>query len=173
MSSLTALRAAAPSIADFLVAKIEQTGLCIMATTRSDGWPRVSPIEVFIVHDRLYAGSMPDGVKALDLRRDPRCSIVTPLADKDDAGGEAKAFCRAREIDTAEEHESVRAAFLELRGFDMGDFGAAHVFELAIEGAAFQRVEGDQYRTSSWRVDAGRRERTRVGPVGPSVDLPI
>jgi hypothetical protein len=117
---------------------------------------------------------MPNGVKALDLRRDPRCSFVTPLADKDDLGGEGKAFCRAREIDTVDEHELVRKAFLEQRGFDpIGEPGAAHLFELEVVGAAFQRVEGEEYRTSSWRADAGRRERTRVGPVGESVDLPL
>lgn len=174
MTSLADLRADAPAIAAFIVDKIEATGLCILATTRSDGWPRVSPIEVFFVADRVYVGSMPNGVKALDLRRDPRCSFVTPLADKDDDGGEGKAFCRAREIDTVDEHTVVRKGFEELRGFDpIGEFGQAHLFELVIEGAAFQRVEGDEYRTSSWSAGAGRRERTRVGPVGESVDLPL
>ena len=67
----------------------------------------------------------------------------------------------------------MRTGFLELRGFDMGDFGGAHLFELVIEGAAFQRVEGDEYRTTSWTPAGGRRERTRVGPVGASVDLPV
>ena len=39
---------------------------------------------------RLYIGSMPNGVKAKDLQRDPRCCIITPLADKEDVGGEAR-----------------------------------------------------------------------------------
>ena len=74
-----------------------------------------------MIDGRFYVGSMPDAVKAKDLRRDPRCCLLTPLADKDDLAGEAKAFCRAREVDDTAEWERVRTAFLDLRGFDIGD----------------------------------------------------
>jgi len=171
MSSLSDLRNAAPAIAEFLEARIAKTGLCFLATTRADGWPRVSPIELSIVGDRLYVGSMPNAVKARDLQRDPRCCIVTPLADKDDLAGEAKAFCVAREVAGGEEWEAVRSFFQEAVGFDIGDHGGSHVFELEIEAAARQRVEGDDWRTTSWRRGSDVRERGRSGPVGESVDL--
>src|SRR5688572_20046623 len=171
MTSLTDLRSGAPAIADFFETRIAKTGLCFLATTRADGWPRVSPIELSIVGDRLYVGSMPNAVKARDLQRDPRCCISTPLGDKDDLAGEAKAFCMAREVAAGDEWEAVRSFFHEAVGFDIGDHGASHVFELEIEAAAWQRVEGDDWRTTSWRPGSDVRERRRTGPVGESVDL--
>jgi hypothetical protein len=171
MTTFAEFEAAAPTIAAFVREKIEATGLCMVGTTRSDGWPRVSPWELFLLDGRIYVGSMPNAVKVKDLRRDPRCCLVMPLADKDDLAGEGKLFCFAREIDTVEEHERVRKGFDALRGFDMGEFGGGHVFEMAVEGGAFQRVVGDDFRTTSWTPHDGIRERSRSGPLGESVEL--
>jgi general stress protein 26 len=165
------LEAAAPSLGRFLRQRIEATGLCFLGTIRDDGGPRVSPIELFLADGRLYVGSMPNAVKVRDLRRDPRCCLVTPLADKDDMSGEGKLFCRAREVVDPAVWEQVRKRFLEERGFDMGEPGGSHLFELEIEGGAHQRVEGDDFRTTSWHEGGPRRERSRTGPLGESVDL--
>ena len=172
MATFDDLRTAAPTIADELVGKLTSTGLGLIATTRSDGWPRVSPMEVSIIDGRLYVGSMPNAVKAKDLQRDPRCCLITPLADKDDSSGEVKAFCRAREITDPDEWERVRATWKEAMDLDIGDPGGSHVFELDIVAAAFQRVEGDEWRTTSWRVGDRVRERPRRGPLGESEELP-
>ena len=171
MTTFAELESAAPSIAAFFRQRIEATGLSLVATTRSDGWPRVSAWEAVLCDGGLYMGSMPNAVKAKDLQRDPRCCIITPLADQDDLAGEAKLFCRALEIDDAGEWEVVRKAFLALRDFDMGDFGGSHLFTYDIHGAAFQRVEGDDWRTSTWTVDGGPLERVRHGALGESVTL--
>ena len=171
MPTIDDLESAAPTIAGFLVDRIAKTGLVLLGTTRADGWPRVSPIEVSVIDGRLYVGSMPRAVKAQDLQRDPRCCIVTSLADKDDLAGEGKAFCRAREVTGADEWAQVRAAFQAKIGFDIGDPGGSHIFELEIEAAAWQRVEGDDWRTTSWRAGSPVRERVRNGPVGESHDL--
>lgn len=171
MSTFKQLQDHAPAIADHLAGKLTATGLGLLATTRRDGWPRVSPMEVSIIDGRLYVGSMPQAVKAKDLQRDPRCCLITPLADKDDLSGEVKAFCRAREIEDAEEWERVRAIWKEAMDLDIGDPGGSHVFELDITAAAFQRVEGDEWRTTSWRAGDRVRERTRRGPLGESIEL--
>ena len=166
------LEHAAPGLGRFLRGRIEATGLCFLGTVRSDGWPRVSPIELFLCEGRLYVGSMPNAVKARDLRRDGRCCVVTPLADKDDLSGEGKLFCRAREVDDPEEWQRVRASFLAERGFDMGEPGGSHLFELGVDAAAHQRVEeGEQWRTTSWDEGGGLRERVRRGALGESEDL--
>lgn len=171
MPTFADLNAAAPSIGAFLGDRIAKTGLCLLGTSRSDGWPRVSAIELSLIDDRLYVGSMPQAVKAQDLQRDPRCCVFTPIADKDDLAGEAKAFCRAREVTTAEEWQRVREGWRAKTGFDIGDPGGAHIFELDIEAAAWQRVEGDDWRTTSWHAGGAVRERVRSGPVGESRDL--
>jgi hypothetical protein len=164
------LEVEAPALGQFLRTRIEATGLCFLGTVRSDGGPRVSPIELFLCDGRLYCGSMPDAVKVQDLRRDARCCIVTPLADKDDTSGEGKAFCRAREITDPGEWDRVRKRFLDDRGFDMGEPGVSHLFELAIDGVAHQRVEGDDFRTTSWAEGRGIKERRRTGPLGESIE---
>jgi hypothetical protein len=171
MATFAELESAAPSIAAFFRQRIEATGLSLVATTRSDGWPRVSAWEAFLCDGRLYMGSMPNAVKAQDLQRDARCCIITPLADKDDLSGEAKLFCRGREIADPVEWERVRKTFLDLRDFDMGDYGGSHLFTYDIEGAAWQRVEGDDWRTTSWRAGEPVRERVRNGALGESHDL--
>jgi hypothetical protein len=171
MSSLSELRSAAAPIADFFEARIAATGLSLIGTLRRDGWPRVSPMELSILDGRLFVGSMPNAVKAQDLQRDPRCCVITPLADKDDLAGEVKLFCRAREIEDPAEWQVLRTHFNERNDFDLGEPGGSHLFELAIEGGAFQRVEGDDWRTTSWQMGQPARERVRNGPLGESRDL--
>ncbi|HEY9557111.1 MAG TPA: pyridoxamine 5'-phosphate oxidase family protein [Acidimicrobiales bacterium] len=171
MVTFRELQTAAPAIASFAAERIADTGLCLVGTTRSDGWPRVSPMELTITDGRIYVGSMPNAVKAKDLQRDPRCCIITALADKDDLAGEVKLFCVAREIAEEAEWERIRAHFKELNGVDVGRPGDSHMFELGIEAAAWQRVEGDEWRTTSWRAGGAIRERVRTGAVGESRDL--
>lgn len=171
MPSFDDLTSAAPTIAELFSERIRATGLSFVATTRADGWPRVSPMELSVHGGHLYVGSMPNAVKARDLRRDPRCCVITPLADKDDLSGEVKLFCRAREVVEAPEWASVRALWLESIGLDIGEPGGSHIFELDVVGAAWQRVEGDTWRTTSWAAGGPVRERVRIGPTGESQDL--
>jgi hypothetical protein len=165
------LETLAPTIAEFTRQKSVDTGLSLVGTTRSDGWPRVSGWELWICEGRIYVGSMPNAVKVRDLRRDPRCCIVTPLADKDDLAGEAKLFCVAREVEDPEEWERARRTFEKERGFDMGPPGGSHLLEMSITGAAFQRVVGEDFRTTSWAEGGPVRERSRTGALGESVEL--
>lgn len=171
MATYDELSIAAPTIAGFLRQRIATTGLSFVATTRRDGWPRVSPMEVSIHGGRLYVGSMPNAVKARDMQRDARCCVITSLADKDDLAGEAKVFCRAREVVEATEWASVRALWKETNELDIGDPGGSHIFELDIVGASWQRVEGDTWRTTSWVAGGVVRERVRHGPLGESQEL--
>jgi hypothetical protein len=168
MTTLAELESAAPPIAAFVAERFEKTGLCYLGTSRADGWPRVSPLEVFVQDGRIYVGSMPNAVKARDLQRDGRCCIITPLADKDDMAGEAKLFCRAREVSDREEWDTLRAAVKARSGFDMGEPGASHLFTFDIEGAAWQRVEGGTtWRTTSWNPRQGVREHGRDAEGNP------
>jgi len=171
MPNFADLTASAPTIAGFLRDRIAKTGLCLLGTTRADGWPRVSPIELSLINGHLYMGSMPNAVKAQDLQRDGRCCLITPLADKDDLAGEVKVFCNAREVKGGDEWERVRAVFRDAVGFDIGEPGVSHVFEFDIVAAAWQRVEGDDWRTTSWRAGGTVRERVRHGAEGESEEL--
>src|SRR5690606_41952748 len=102
MATFDDLRTAAPTIADRFADKLAATGLGFVATTRRDGWPRVSPMEVSIMGGRLYVGRMPGAVKAKHLQRDPRCWLITTTTDRDDRSGRVKILCRARKGDGGE-----------------------------------------------------------------------
>ncbi len=69
-----------------------------LATLRKDGSPRISGIELEFRDGDLWFGSMWQGVKALDLQRDPRFAIHSGSDDPDDWNGDAKIAGRAEEI---------------------------------------------------------------------------
>jgi hypothetical protein len=83
-----------------------------MATLRGDGSPRISGTEVEFAGGQLRIGSMPDAVKAMDLRRDGRLAIHGPTHDPP-AGhpggwaGEAKVAGTAAEVESGEAHSFV------------------------------------------------------------------
>lgn len=52
-----------------------------MATLRANGSPRISGTEIELRDGELRIGSMPDAVKAADLRRDHRIAIHGPTND--------------------------------------------------------------------------------------------
>jgi hypothetical protein len=112
-----------------------------MATLRRDGSPRISGTEVEFVEGRLRIGSMPDAVKALDLRRDPRVAIHGPTNDPP-AGrpaawiGDAKIAGTATEVDSGSE---------------------AHRFVIDIQEAVITRLNeaGDRLVVESWTPERG------------------
>lgn len=95
-----------------------------MATLRRDGSPRISGTEVQFRDGQLQIGSMPDAVKAMDLRRDPRVAIHGPTRDPAKSGrwpGEAKIAGRAIEF----EPDRFRIDIAEVVITSLGDRGLA------------------------------------------------
>ncbi|WP_406123057.1 pyridoxamine 5'-phosphate oxidase family protein [Streptomyces sp. NBC_00989] len=74
----------------------------ILATLRKDGSPRTSGIEVRFLDGELWLGMMPDSLKALDLRRDPRFALqANPGAGTEMGGGDVRVGGRAVEVTDA------------------------------------------------------------------------
>jgi Pyridoxamine 5'-phosphate oxidase len=69
-----------------------------LATLRRDGSPRISGTEVSFRDGELWLGMMDRSVKALDLRRDPRLAVHSPMLDEEMAEGDAKIAGRAVEV---------------------------------------------------------------------------
>ena len=90
--------AQAPELAALGEAQFARTGLALVGTRRRDGWPRISPVEPFIVDGQLYLGMMWRSVKALDLLRDPRCVVHSTVSDREGTEGEFKVYGRAVEV---------------------------------------------------------------------------
>ncbi len=71
----------------------------VLATLRKDGSPRTCGIEVRFLGGELWLGMMPDSLKALDLRRDPRFALqANPGAGTDMGGGDVRISGRAVEV---------------------------------------------------------------------------
>ena len=64
-----------PELAALGEERIEATGLVLLGTLRKNGFPRISPVEPLLTMGRLYLGMMWQSRKALDLLRDPRCTV--------------------------------------------------------------------------------------------------
>ena len=65
----------APDLAKRARAFLEAHTHLTMATLRKDGSPRISGTEIQLRDGEIWLGSMWKGVKALDLRRDPRFAV--------------------------------------------------------------------------------------------------
>ena len=118
-----------------------------MATLRADGSPRISGTEVEFRDGELRIGSMPDAVKALDLRRDGRVAIHGPTADPPEGSptgweGEAKLAGLAVEVDSG---------------------GPAHAFVIDVREAVITHLNerGDRLVVESWTRDRGYRKLER------------
>ena len=98
MASWGEIEAEAPDLAaaarEFLEARTHKT----IATLRRDGSPRISGTEATLHGGELWWGSMPNAVKALDLRRDPRFALHSGSEDPPDWAGDGKVAGRAEEM---------------------------------------------------------------------------
>ena len=140
----------APLLAALGEERFERTGLVLLATLRKSGWPRVSPVEFVITDGKLYLGMMWRSRKALDLLRDPRCSLHNTVSDRNGTEGEFKLYGRAVEItDLAERRRYSEALYAKI-GF-MPEELEYHLFSIDIESASFAAIENGEWRREIWR----------------------
>jgi hypothetical protein len=143
---------AAPHIAGIFTQRHAAAGnLCLLATTRSDGYPRISPMEPRVFAGELLLVGMPGTTKFADLRRDPRFCLHTATVDTQVTEGDAKLFGTVRHLPDVELHrefaEQVYAEIgLDLRGQAFDDFFAAD-----ITGASSVEVVGDHLEITVWK----------------------
>ena len=72
--------AAAPELAGLCRSRLAESGIALLGTLRSDGAPRIDPVEPHFVGDELVIGAMRGTAKTRALRRDPRCVIHSTLS---------------------------------------------------------------------------------------------
>ena len=84
------LEQGAPVIAGLGTARLAAARVAMLGTLRSDGSPRISPIEPCIVDGHLLAGAMSWSGKARDLLRDPRYVLHSMVCAPDNGEGELK-----------------------------------------------------------------------------------
>jgi len=147
MATWAQFEAADPEFASKVRALMASRKHLTMATIRRDGSPRISGTEVEFAGDQLQIGSMPNAVKAMDLRRDARVAIHGPTDDPpvDEPArwiGEAKVAGFAVEVESG---------------------SAAHRFIIDIREAVVTRLNeaGDRLVVESWVPGRGYRRMER------------
>jgi hypothetical protein len=95
--------------------------LCLLAALRSDGYPRISPVEPRIFEDQLWIVGMPDTTRFRDLGRDPCFCLHTATIDTQATDGDAKLWGMVGDVQDKPLHQRLATALFEETGFDSGD----------------------------------------------------
>lgn len=149
---------AAPRIAAIFRRRHRATGnLCLLATLRADGSPRISPLEPRFFEDRLWLIGMPRTTKFADLGRDPRFCLHTATVDTQVGDGDAKLWGTAVHVADADLHQRFAErlfadAGLDLRGERFDPFYGADI----TAASAVEVVDG-HLDVTVWK--AGEAER--------------
>ncbi|MEV5931429.1 pyridoxamine 5'-phosphate oxidase family protein [Streptomyces sp. NPDC052079] len=107
-----AFTAAEPELAKTVEERFAAYTHHVLATLRKDGSPRTTGLEVRFLNGELWFGMMPDSLKALDLRRDPRFALqANPGEGTGMGGGDVRISGRAVEI--ADDDTETRARYAE------------------------------------------------------------
>ncbi len=111
--------------------------LCLLGTNRSDGYPRISPIEPCLFEDRLVICGMQNSRKLLDLDRDPRFTLHTAIGDSHGGDGDAKLWGVVENVQDRRLHRRFqRWVYDDGRGDDLRGLRLARFFVADIEGAS-------------------------------------
>ena len=130
--------AAEPALADTAEARFGAYTHHVLATLRKDGSPRTTGLEVRFLSGELWFGMMPDSLKALDLRRDPRFALQANPGDGTGmGGGDVRIAGRAIEVEDPE----TRAGYVE----EVEPPEPFHLFRTELTEVVRTRVEDDTY----------------------------
>ena len=124
----------------------------MLGTIRKDGFPRVSPVEPLFADGHLYLGMMWRSRKALDLRRDPRCTIHSATSKRDGSEGDFKVFGRAVEVNDLETRSRYCDAVYEKIGIKPAD-PEFHLFSIEVESAALIEFKDEKMAHRVWQAD--------------------
>lgn len=122
---------AAPRVAEVFTRRHRATGkLCMLGTLRSDGWPRISPVEPRVFEGELWIVGMPGTTKFRDLARDPRFTLHTATTDTHVGDGDAKLWGTVHDVRDPDLHQRFAQDVyedigLDLRGQEFDQFLAA------------------------------------------------
>jgi hypothetical protein len=149
---------AAPSISAIFDRRHSATGrLCLLATIRRDGSPRISPIEPSMFEGELWLVGMPGTTKFLDLARDPRFCVHTATVDTEVTQGDAKLWGRVRNVrDQALQRRWADALFAQT-GFDLREQQFDPFFAADIASASAVEVADNHMDVTIWK--SGEPER--------------
>ncbi|MDN5859786.1 MAG: pyridoxamine 5'-phosphate oxidase family protein [Pseudonocardia sp.] len=120
MVTWTEFTEAAPRIAAiFRRRHAAAANLCLLATLRTDGSPRISPIEPRMFEGQLWIVGMPNTTKFADLARDPRFCLHTATVDTQVGDGDAKLWGTVHHVDDEAQQQRFAQDLFDESGFDL------------------------------------------------------
>jgi hypothetical protein len=150
--------AEAPHIAAIFARRHAATGnLCLLATLRSDGYPRISPVEPRILEDQLVVVGMPGTTKFRDLERDPRFCLHTATVDTHVSDGDVKLWADAINLRDRDFHQRFADDLFETTGFDLRDQEFDPFYVADLNGASSVELVDNQLVITIWRPGKGER----------------
>jgi hypothetical protein len=144
--------AAAPELAALGKAAFEGQHLSILGTLRADGWPRVSPCEIYFVTGELMLGMMRNSRKSFDLRRDARITVVNGQGERIPKFGDFKIYGRAIEVTDATQREAYGQTIFAAIGWRPEE--PFPLFSVEIESAGYISF-GEGRRALRWTPKGG------------------
>jgi hypothetical protein len=158
MTSWTEFVVGAPRIGEiFMRRHAAAANLCMLATTRADGYPRISPMEPRVFAGELLLVGMPGTRKFADLRRDPRFCLHTATVDTSVSEGDAKLFGTVHHLANPELHAAFADAVLAEIGLDLRGQEFADFFAADITGASAVEIVDGHMEVTVWKPGEAER----------------
>ena len=142
---------AAPELAERAEQLFDKAGVVYVGTIRKDGSPRISPVEPIITDGALYLGMMWKSFKALDLLRDPRCTVMNAIQDRHASDGEFKLHGRAVDIQDLEIRRRYGDALHKKIGWKPPKGMKFPLFSVDLESAGLFDADGNARLVKRWR----------------------
>ena len=143
------LETVAPEITALGRDLLERFQFVLVGTLTKDGSPRVNPCEAYVIDGHLLLNMMPRSLKALDLLRDPRIYVHTPVTSKDGNEGEFKLAGRALVLEDAELRSKLDDLFWQM--IQWRPAPDSHYFEVLAERVAYHRY-GEEKVVLRWQA---------------------
>ena len=140
-----------PELAALGRERFDRTGLILMGTLRKNGWPRISPVEPLITDGHLYLGMMWQSRKALDLLRDPRCTVHSTISDREGTEGEFKVYGYAVDIQDREARRRYGDALYQKIQVQLEE-AEYHLFSVDIQSVAFVIIRDEKMTHQVWKA---------------------
>jgi hypothetical protein len=151
-----------PELAELAAERFAADQLVLLGTLRRDGSPRISAVEPDLAAGELMIGMIPDSVKALDLLRDPRCTVHSWPPDNKGRRGDLKLYGDAVDVpDPAGKHAYEEAIFARTGWRPSEPY---HCFAFDLTSVGFVRFDDDGREVWSWCPGRPLRKRRLIAP---------
>jgi len=168
------LERAAPSLAARARELVVAPGVCLVATVRRDGAPRLSPVEPLLLDGDLWLSMLWGSRKAADLLADDRILVHSIVTSREGQPGEVKVRGRAVPVDDPPRRDRYREAVAALGWQPVKPWFHLFVVDVRDVTSISYAGEGDQH-VARWPagVEFVRRATspTSVGDPEPVRDL--